>query len=461
MPKKTNPVRAFFSSVKLTIVLMILIALLAVGGTFLPQQQEAGDFLHRLPPAAAEWLLRLQLLDIYHSTVFYLLMSLLSLNLIVCSLNRFPSAWKKIRAPGFPVPEGLFPSAGVEQTFNVKEGKDTVVSRLESLARKRWGSVDRQETERGVFLFAQKGRFAHLGVYVVHMSILIIILGAVVGSLFGFEAYVTIDEGQAVQEVELKGGRGIRQLDFAVRCDKFTLEFYENGAPKTYRSDLSFLKDGKVIRQGALLVNHPLSFETIRFYQSSYGMSEDNKAHLSFSRNGVRQQPELVLTEGDVFELPGSQAKGTVLRVEENIMEMGPAVKLLISSPRGDVQFWVFRHIEEIKQMNPGLLNEMPLFNPALFKPYEFSLARVEQKYSTGLQIVRDPGVPLVAGGGILLIAGLMMTFWMSHRRFWIWIFSDRGGTSIHITGKSNRNPVAFEKEIRNLHAAVNKAMTI
>ncbi len=460
MPKNKNPFRIFFSSVKLTIVLLILIVLLAVLGTVLPQQQEAGDFLHRLPPAAAEWLLRLQLLDIYHSAAFYLLMGFLSLNLIVCSLNRFPTAWKKIRAPGFPVPEGIFPSAGGEQILKVKEDKDMVVSRLESMIRKSWAAVERQETEKGIFLFAQKGRFAHLGVYVVHVSILIIILGAVVGSLFGFEAYVTIDEGKAIQEVELKGGRGIKQLDFAVRCDKFTLEFYENGAPKTYRSDLSFLKDGKVVQQGALLVNHPLSFDTIRFYQSSFGVLEDKKAHLSFFRNGVRQHPELALTEGDVFALPGSQAKGTVLRVEENIMQLGPAVKLRIVSPQEDVQFWVFKHIEEIKRMNPGLLNEMPLFNSALFKPFEFSLNRVEQKYSTGLQVVRDPGVPLVAGGGILLIAGLMMTFWISHRRLWIRIFSHRGGTSIQITGQSNRNPLAFEKEIRNLHTTVRKAMT-
>lgn len=456
--KKVNPVWSFLSSVKLTICLLVVIALLAVVGTFIPQQEGAAEFLSGLSPETANLLVRFQICDIYHSLVFYLLMSLLSLNLIVCSLNRFPVSRKKVNAPGLPVSDDLFIEKSPESILYADMAADAAVTRVEGILKEKFKTIQKDETNGKISFFTQKGRFSHLGVYVVHLSVLLLIAGAVIGSLFGFEAFVYIDEGQSVQEVTLKGKPVSKTLDFAVRCDKFTVAFYNNGAPKTYRSDLSFIRNDRIIRQGSVLVNHPLTFEGIRFYQSSYGPSPDKKAFLSYTGKGG-QSREMALSERDVFELPESQASVTILRVEENIMEMGPAVKLNITTPDGDIQFWVFQHIEEIKNMNPGIINEVPMFNPGLFEPYVFFLHGVEQKFMTGLQVVRDPGVPVVAIGGLLMIAGLMMTFWMPHRRFWILIAPDGGKTAIQVAGKSSRNPEAFAREMNLIRNAIKESI--
>jgi len=74
-------------------------------------------------------------------------------------------------------------------------------------------------------------------------------------------------------------------------------------------------------------------------------------------------------------------------------------VKLNIQSPAGQVQIWIFQAIEQINQANPGFIEQMPLFNPGLFEPYVFSLDQANKQYYTGLQVVQDPGVPVVATG--------------------------------------------------------------
>ncbi|MGD0274782.1 MAG: cytochrome c biogenesis protein ResB [Syntrophales bacterium] len=362
MPKQANPIWSFFSSGRLTVVLLILIVLLSIAGTLIPQQEEAQELIERLSPGVSNMLQYLQIFDLYHSTIFHILIWLLSMNLVVCSLNRLPLSWKQASSPPFLAPVDLFINLPLHQTLITDANQDTTLQVLETLLKTRFRVIWKNDTGKGIILFGQHGQLSHLGVYVVHMSILVMIMGAVIGSIFGFEAYVNLGEGQSTSEVELKGNRGIQKMDFAVRCDKFIVDFYENGMPKTYRSDLSFIKNGQVVYQGPVLVNHPISFEKIRFYQASYS------------------------------ESPGG-------------------------------------------------------------------FDRVEPTYNTGLQVVRDPGAPLVAAGGFLMVIGLMMALWMVHQRIWIWMGPIDGKTLIRVAGRSNRNKAGLERKIRFLCLAIREKL--
>jgi cytochrome c biogenesis protein len=434
--KKSNPLWSFFSSVKLTIVLLVLIVLVFITATFIPQQDTAQKFV---------WLT-----DLYHSPLFYVLMGLLSLNLIICSINRFHVSMKQYKAPYFPEPPGIFENLPQSQLIIANKEMNKVSATIESSLKAKYRSVRKIDTKKGRVFYGERGRFSIFGVYAVHLSILLIIVGAVIGSIFGLAADINIKEGESVNVVNLAEGKGIHQLDFSIRCDKFIAEFYENGAPKTYRSDLSFIKNGQVAYQESLLVNHPLTFEGLRFYQSSYGTSPETKAVVTYTM-GSKKSGEIVLAAGDTFDLPEQNAKVTVLRVEENIMELGPAVNLKIISPKKDIQFWVFKNIDDIKAANPGLLSKVPLFNPGLFRPLVFSLNRIEQQYYTGLRVVSDPGVPLVAVGAALMIAGLMIVFFWSHQRFWVRMEQEEAKIRISVAGRSNRYNAVLQRQIDNL----------
>lgn len=425
MSKNKNNLWSFFSSIKLTIVLLVLVVFLFSIASFFPQA------------------------DPYHAPLFYILMSLLSLNLIICSLNRFPLSLKQFKAATISEPAGIFNSVPQNQTIITDQDRSAAESAIESSIRKQCSTVRKMDTKKGILFLGERRRFSIFGVYIVHLSILIMIAGALAGSIFGLEADLNIKEGESVNIMNLKGDKGTKALDFNVRCDKFILELYDNGMPKTYRSDLSFIRNGQVEKQGSLFVNHPISFGGLRFYQSSYGAAPDAKAVLMYNKAN-QKSAELAMAAGDSFFLPGHD-RVDVLRVEENVMKMGPAVKLKITSGQKEVQFWVFRYIDEIAAANPGLLMEIPLFNPGLFKPYVFSLTRLEQPYFTGLHIVRDPSLPFVAAGAALLIVGLLTIFLLPYQRFWVRMEQAETKILISIAGGSSRNQATFDSRLARL----------
>jgi cytochrome c biogenesis protein len=449
--------RDFFISVRLTIVLLAAIALGALLGTIIPQQEAAEAFSARLHPALLAVFQAFQLFNVYNSAWFILLLVLLAVNLIACSVDRFPAAWRQFR--GGVAPDGTERLADLPPERIVAADRPAAeeASRLEALLRKRCGRVQKVETPQGFVLAGGKGAFSRFGVFVVHLGVLLLIAGGLAGALFGVQGYVEIAEGDTANTMQFRGGKGAETLPFAIRCDRFTVEYYENGAPKVFRSDLTFIQDGKTVRQGALLVNHPIAFGGLRFYQSSYGVLPGGRLALSYVR-GNGKANERDVAAGDRFALPGGEGEVEVLRAENDLMRMGPAVKLSVTSTRGNVQFWVFQNIERIKEANPGILEQVPLMNPSLFAPYVFSMQKKGERFYTVLQAARDPGVPLVAGGAVLLIVGLMITFFFSHRRFRIVLEEKKGKSRIGLAGSSNRDPVGLEKEMNRLLAEIGKA---
>ena len=97
------------------------------------------------------------------------------------------------------------------------------------------------------------------------------------------------------------------------------------------------------------------------------------------------------------------------------------------------------------------------MFNPGLFKPLVFSLNRLEQTYSTGLHLVYDPGVPLVALGGLLMVAGLIIVFFIQYQRVWVFMKQENAKISISIAGRSNRNNQQLQKKIDSLCKRINE----
>lgn len=445
---KRNPVRSFFASVKLAIVLLILISVASILGTLIPQQEAAGPFISSLSPGVADVLRALQLFNIFHSAWFMILMALLALNLVVCSLDRFPMAWKRFRQASEPDREDLFEKIPSDQVIIKETPLTEEADRLERLLKKKAGRVGRKDGLGLAYLYGEKGAYAYFGVYIIHVSILIMLVGVAIGFLFGFEGYVNIPEGESAAVVALKGGRGAKNLDFTVRCDRFFIDFYEDGVPKTYRSDLTFLKDGRPVQSSPVLVNHPVTFGGMRFYQASYGMIPTGDPVMVVTE-GNQKIKDVKVAVGMAFDLPKKKATVQMVRVEEDLMGMGPAVKLSIRSSAGDVQIWVFQAIEQIAQANPGLLDQVPLFNPGFFKPYVFSLAQSDNRYYTGLQVAQDPGVTVVATGAALMMIGFMVVFFSSHRQIWIRLDAKGDKTRISIAGRSNRDAVGLEREIR------------
>ncbi|MFA4916241.1 MAG: cytochrome c biogenesis protein ResB [Syntrophales bacterium] len=446
---KKNSAWSFLSSLKLTIVLFIVITIVSIIGTLVPQGESARGFADHLAPGSAVIFHKLQLFNIYRSVWLITPLILLCLNLVICSWKRFATSWRLFRkacsssSPAWP---HAFENLHPERAVFSKGRLDAESVRMENLLKKKYPKAQRKETEKATCLHGQKGIFSYFGVYIVHLSVLIIIGGVVTGALAGFDAYVEIAEGESTDTV-LEQGFEKKKLDFTIYCNRFSLDFYDNGMPKSYQSDLSFLKDNKVVYKEKLLVNHPVTFEGIRFYQSNYGIIPGGKAVITVTK-GNENISVIKAGTGDGFTLPENDAKVEIHRIEENFMGIGPAAKISVKSGEKNLQFWIFQHIEMITENNPGLSEQVPLFNPGLFKPYIFSLSRIESKYYTGLKVNRDPGVAVVATGSIFLFLGFMIVFFQSHRQIWIKLESGGEGTRISIAGRSNKDHAGMQREL-------------
>ena len=453
---KPNFLWEFLSSVKLTIVLLILLAIISILGTVIPQGQGAVEFAETLSPAMFRFLSTLQLFDMYNAPWFRLLIAFLALNLIVCSINRFPSTWKRFSAKPEPDRSKPFENNTLEDCFDVTLGGDKAATRVEKIFKSGYKNVRQKTIGTDHFFYGEKGNLSYFGVYVVHLSVLLILTGGLVGSFFGFEAYVNILEGEMTDRVNIRKTMKPLKLGFEVRCDKFSVDFYETGAPKEFKSILTFLVNGKAVRENNLLVNHPVEFGGITFYQASYGSVAGKEVALGIQRKSNATASTEMMVKGDVnYPLPDGEGTFKVVDMRNDIMHLGPAVLISVQPKTGNqIEFWVFKDHEAVRKKLPPPMLASPKFNPEAFSPYRFSLMGLKTLYYTGLQANRDPGVPIVWAGCFLMVSGLFMTFFMSHKRMWVRVLELGEKVKIEVTGTTNKNPVGLQKE--RLHLIIN-----
>ncbi len=457
----------FFASVKLAIVIFALISLTSIVGTVLEQRAESAkniQILTRLfgespAPGIYNLLDNLGFIDMYHSWWFIALLILFSANIVICSFDRLPRIWKLVREPIGPMTEEKLKKFAINKELTVKgkpdKVKDAVTDALKSL---RFNYTESKE-ERGYQFFSQKGNYSRLGIYVTHFSILLILLGAVIGVFFGFKGHLNLPEGSLSDAAYLDGNETI-PLGFDIRCDNFDVEFYgESDMPKEYRSWLSIIKNGNVIMRKSITVNDPLTFEGITFYQANYGLINERLGRGVFIFRVITSDGKpynLNLRLGDAFQIPVTNLSGKIidfspaLRIDDsgNVSTYSnqmnnPAVYVEFSeSGKHKYSGWILKRHPETWQLPEG--------NKVEFIDYwgvEF----------TGLQVRKDPGVWIVYFGCITISIGLFIAFFMSHRRLWVRIVEDKNNTRVVIGAISNKNRAAFDRKIDRMVSRIQK----
>ena len=144
----------------------------------------------------------------------------------------------------------------LSQKDKASQMKELAVSSLNSIGFKPLESSGEQGTQ----LYAEKGNVTRLGVYITHLSILIILAGAILGLLFGYNAVLNLPEGE-VSSFAYKDRETKIPLGFDLRCDNFEVEYYPGSdMPKAYRSWLTVIKE----RQGGNEEVHSQSMTLFR-----------------------------------------------------------------------------------------------------------------------------------------------------------------------------------------------------
>jgi cytochrome c biogenesis protein len=435
---KKNPIDAlwdFFCSLKLTITLLILLAVTSIIGTVIQQNLSPEDYLQRYSEGTYRLLDSMYFFDMYHSWWFISLLGLFALNLIACSLKRFPRVWKTVHEPVLAADDRLFATFSNVDEHLVPGTTDDVKNRVSAILTKQFTTPVVTEKDGVVHLFSQKMPYARFGVYATHLSILIIFLGAIVGNLWGYKAYVNIVEGSTENRVWPRGSNAPIDLGFSVRCDDFSVTFYEGksaGRPKEFKSLLSVIDAGQVvIDKRPVIVNDPLSYKGITFYQASYGATGNTVLKFKATMNVSGETIDLVARQGEKIPLPDGGSM-RVINFAPSVKNFGPGARLEVVNAAG-------------KSSSFLVLKAFPKFDTQRGSEYSFVLQDFEQRYYTGLQVAKDPGVWIVWLGCTLMVFGSMVAFFLSHRRIWVSIQPVGKKIGVKIGGTAHRNQPAFE----------------
>lgn len=439
MSKTKNVIWRFFTSVKLALLTLIILAASSILGTLIKQGQSPEYYVQEFGHNLANVLAVLDIADMYSAWWFLTLLALFSVNLVACSLERLPLTWRIITRDNLDIDlrqlENMQPSWRCKCRLSSAAAAEQIQPLLAAAG---WKNSQRREREADtLLLFSQQGAWTRLGVFAVHLGILVIIAGALIGKLYGFKAYVFLPEGRSTTNVFLQGSAEPVPLGFELHCDKFeTLVYTSSGGIRGERSTLTVLDlEGKEVVQKSIVVNEPLSYQGITFYKANGHPLEEYFVVIRNQTTGAEQ----------AFRVPAEREvnwpdTSVFFKVEELQRDSDGVVhrarlSLTADTTSPPLDFWV----ADRSQKTVGLSGK------------EFTVS-FRQLYTTLLLATKDPGVGVVSLGALLMVLGLLVCLGLSHRRIWLQIApGTKRGCRILVSGASNKSLSAFEQRYQKL----------
>jgi cytochrome c biogenesis protein len=191
--------------------------------------------------------------NIYYSFCFQLTVTLFVINLIACTISLVPKT------------KGLF-EVPIKAQKNFKfKNIETKKEHFKSLLKAKKLFF----YEKNNVILVHKYPVRKFAVYFIHLSILIIAVGALITSLFGFRGVLILEHNKPTNVVYLANSSTIH-LPFYIESKNFSIKYYKKGSiPKEYKTT-GFIVDKNKKIQFQIRVNHPFKYKGIWFYQSSY-----------------------------------------------------------------------------------------------------------------------------------------------------------------------------------------------
>ncbi|KWT82941.1 cytochrome c biogenesis protein ResB [Candidatus Magnetominusculus xianensis] len=454
----------FFTSVKLAVVIIAVIALSSMIGTVIEQDSSPEKnlklFTKIFGPANAQTVYKsavaLGLTDMYHSWWFTSILICFSANLIICSIDKLPHIKRIVDEPLKPIDAKDFDNYGIKKELSV-DGSIEDAKTLVLAAIKKLGMTPNASDNSGpntIQFYAHKGRRTRYAVYVIHFSIIIILIGAVIGNTLGFSGYLILPEGETSAVAYSRQSEKEHPLGFSIRCDDFSTSFYGlSDMPKDYASWLSVIEDGKTVLKKTIGVNSPLKYKGYTFYQSSYGVVPQKNTRsliiLNVTPKGGKTE-QISLGVGESFKIPGTKFSGRLIAFTpalafdknerpysytENMNN--PAVYIELTSEDNDkYSGWLVKRYPQTWDLPDGSKVEL--------------VDNWGYQY-TGLQVRKDPGVLLVYAGCLFMTIGLYCAFFLSHKKIWVLLQSEKTKVNIKIAAFANKNKTGYEGVINSV----------
>jgi len=450
-----SPLRRFWETIgaiKTGVILLILTVIVSAAGTVILQRPttEPEDIQRAYSPQMLRALDAVGLTDVFHAWWFVLLLALVSISIVSASIQRFPNAWRYYARP-YKSPNDSFRKALAIHTEIAVDNEDHALAVAEKAFQKAGWHPERIVRESSFSLFGERHRISEMAVYIVHASLLLIFAGGIVDALVGWRGYVALTRGEQSNQIEERSGAK-RTLPFAIRCESAGQENYKDGTPKRWWSNLTVIENGHEALQKQIVVNDPLVYRGVRFYQASYGPTGKlDKLLLTATPSGASSGGRDIALEPDT---PLHLDADTTVRLAEFIPDYTVGEGRVYSRSK-DVENPAAHLVVDSKKTGKSVdvwLPPIEGFAHNAEAPYRFQARDLQMAYYTGLEVSHEPGQWAVWTGVLLMGLGLTLVFYLVHVRVWaVPVRREDGSLTLWLGGTANRNQDVFERRFRKV----------
>lgn len=444
-----------FISMRFGLVLLLVLTVLTLLGTLLAQvpagtksdPQAYAAWLDSVRSKYGGWtgvLSTLGLFSIFASIWFKGIVVLLSTSILACSVHRAPRLWTRAVHPRIVLTEAFFDGAPFGARIASEADPDAALAEVRATFRARHFRTVAERHGDAVYVCADRFRWGPFGRIVAHLSFVLILIGGLVGTAWGFR-----NEQFAVavgSKAEVEYGTGM-----TVEVKSFSDSYYASGEPSDYASELVLYKDGVPVRTQTVRVNHPMRYDGVTFFQSFYGPA----AVMQVKTAGG----EVLFDEGVPLLWASKDEKHRIGQfwLEDQsltVFVVGAASGLVDPTiAAGQMQLEVYRAGTDA----PVAIQVVSQGERARIAGLDFTFAREHQ--FTGLSVARDPGYTIVWIGATLLVIGMFIVFYFPHRRVRAVIRRVPGGSETRVAATWRRD-TAFEPQFQKLVDEIELAVT-
>lgn len=426
----------FFTSVRNAIYEIAFLTLLVLIGTL--RGSDAPQWLADMIPALQPLVDRWYAWDVFRSPLFAATLAVITVAIVICTLNRVPGIWATITHPKITTTRGFLRSAETNAVYTSTVTSNELMGSIEDTLKAKRYRILTESVGDETHFYADKNRYSKLGTFPFHLGLILILVGGIVASVYGFrDNEFVIPEGS---RRNVGHGTGL-----SVELNRFRDNWSAVGVPIDYSSEITIYEDGQPVDKGTVQVNHPLSYGNATFYQSSFG----NAAQMTIVDSGGNVVYSDAADLGLFTKRDNPDAPAGVIRLpteNSQLILIGPDSDPF-NQPELDTmqlrsgQIWVsLEGIGEGTDVTGSGAEGVVLTQgePTRVGDYTITFER-ETRFSV-LQVGYNPGIPIFIIAVFWLLGGLIVTFYFPHRRIRGIISNESEGTVASIAPLAKRD---------------------
>ena len=406
------------ADLRFAIIILLVIAFCSIIGTIIEQDQSIEIYKSNYPlnsPVLGflSWdsILKFGLDHVYKTWWFITLIIIFATSLISCTILQQVPSLKIARRCQFFRTSQSFSKLKVH-----REIIDSNLSQLLFKIKQNQYSIFQQKS----ILYCYKGLIGRIAPLIVHFSMILILLGSLLGSITGFKAQEIIPKTETfhIQNIVANG-----QLTSIPRISTRINDFWITYSPKKtvnqFYSNISMLdKTGNEIWQKTIFVNSPARYNNITYYQSDWNLIS------------LRMKDEdSLIYQYPLVNIFNNQNKIWLSWVP-NTADFNDGLTVLVNNLQGYCSVYnKFGNFIGNLELNESFQTEQ-------------TITLLDLIGSTGLQIKLDPGIPIIYSGFAFLMLSTLISY-LTYSQVWV----VKNGNTIYLAGNTTRATFEFELE--------------